>query len=105
MPMSRQSGVSVTARALRVLSAFSAEHLALTLSEISRRSELSLTTTHRMVGELTAWGALERGEDGRYRIGLRLWEIGSLAPRSIALRDAAMPFREDLYEATHENVQ
>ena len=55
--------------------------------------------------ELVGWGALERGADGRYRIGLRLWEIASLAPRGLGLREAAMPFLEDLYEVTHENVQ
>src|SRR5262249_15584216 len=29
----------------------------------------------------------------------------SLAPRGLGLREAAMPFLEDLYEVTHENVQ
>ncbi|MFG1904528.1 IclR family transcriptional regulator [Micromonospora carbonacea] len=50
-------------------------------------------------------GALERGDDGRYRIGLRLWEVGSLAPRGLGLREVALPVMEDLYEVTHENVQ
>ncbi|MFP5335403.1 MAG: IclR family transcriptional regulator, partial [Actinomycetes bacterium] len=42
---------------------------------------------------------------GLYRVGLRLYEVGALAPRGVALRDAAMPFMEDLYEVTHEVVQ
>jgi len=88
-----------------VLDAFSVQRPALRLSEISRLAELSLTTAHRQVAELTRWGALERGEDGRYRIGLKLWELGALAPRSVDLREAALPVLEDLYEATHQNVQ
>jgi DNA-binding IclR family transcriptional regulator len=60
---------------------------------------------HRLVGELVAWGALERDGRGRYCVGLRLWEVAALAPRGLGLRDVAMPFLEDLYEATHENVQ
>ncbi|GEL18730.1 IclR family transcriptional regulator [Pseudonocardia asaccharolytica] len=96
---------TVTARVLAVLAAFSATNPRLTLTEISRRTGLPLTTTHRLVGELAAWGALERAGDGRYRIGLRLWEVGSLAPRSLGLRESAMPFLEDLYEVTRENVQ
>jgi len=88
-----------------VLEAFTPASPALTLSEISRRAALPLTTTHRLVAELRAAGALERDGDGRYRIGLRLWEIGSLAPRGVPLREAALPFLEDLYEVTHENAQ
>ena len=97
-------GETVTARALAVLAAFSAEHPELTLTDIGRRAGLPLTTVHRLAGELTAWGALER-VDGRYRIGLRLWEVGSLAPRGLGLRESAMPFLEDLYEVTKQNVQ
>ena len=99
------SGRSVASRLLRVLGAFSAEHTELSLSGISRRSGVPLTTVHRLVGELAAWGALERSAAGRYRIGLRLWEVAALAPRGLGLREAALPFMEDLYEATHENVQ
>ncbi|HTP21403.1 MAG TPA: IclR family transcriptional regulator [Solirubrobacteraceae bacterium] len=96
---------SGTARGFAVLDAFTPASPALTLSEIARRAALPLTTVHRLVGELCAAGALERDRDGSYRIGLRLWEIASLAPRGVPLREAALPFLEDLYEVTHENVQ
>ncbi|TQS46535.1 IclR family transcriptional regulator [Cryptosporangium phraense] len=99
------TAASVTSKALGILAAFSADAPRLTLSEIARRAGLPLTTAHRLVGELAEWGALERDETGRYRIGLRLWEVASLAPRSLGLRERAMPFLEDLYEVTHENVQ
>jgi DNA-binding IclR family transcriptional regulator len=92
-------------RLLAVLAAFDRSAPALSLTEISRRAGLTLPTAHRLVGLLTAWGALERDAAGAYHIGLRLWELGALAPRGLALREAAMPFLEDLYEATHENVQ
>ncbi|MEV1286456.1 IclR family transcriptional regulator [Micromonospora sp. NPDC049679] len=97
-------GNSVTSRALRVLEAFSAQRRELTLSEIARFTGLPLTTAHRLIADLAEWGALERDEQGHYRIGLRLWEVAALAPRSVGLREAALPFLEDLYEATHENV-
>jgi DNA-binding IclR family transcriptional regulator len=96
--------VSVAARVLDVLGAFTDAAPALTLTEISTRTGLPLTTTHRIVGELAAWGALERAESGEYRIGLRLWEVGALAPRGTGLRERAMPFLEDLHEVTRHNV-
>ena len=94
-----------TRRALAVLDCFAADTPALTLSEIARRLGLPVSSTHRQIKELVRWGALERDESGRYSIGLHLWEVGALAPRSKGVREAAMPFLEDLYEATHENVQ
>jgi DNA-binding IclR family transcriptional regulator len=96
---------SVTSRGFAVLEAFTPDCPTLTLSEIARRAALPLTTAHRLVGELCTSRALERDGDGTYRIGLRLWEIASLAPRGVPLREAALPFLEDLYEVTHENVQ
>jgi DNA-binding IclR family transcriptional regulator len=96
---------SLSSKLLGVLGTFQADHAELSLSEISRRSGLPLSTTHRLVGDLAAWGALERSAAGTYHIGLHLWEIASLAPRSLGLREVALPYMEDLYEATHENVQ
>jgi DNA-binding IclR family transcriptional regulator len=105
VPVDGAAGPSVTGRVADVLEAFSGHRGSLSLSEISRRTKLPLTTTHRLVGELTQRQFLERDQNGRYQIGLRLWELASRAPRSVGLREAALPIMEDLYEATHENVQ
>lgn len=99
------TGPTVSSRLLALLDVFSAARPELTLSEISRQAGMPLSTAHRLVGELSDWGALERGDDGKYRIGLKLWELGSLAPQGLPLREVALPSMEDLYEATHENVQ
>lgn len=98
-------GPTVTGRVATVLAAFGTEHSAMTLSELSRRTKLPLTTVHRLTGELARHGLLERDDEQRYRIGLRLWEIASTAARAVDLRDAALPFLQDLYAATRENVQ
>jgi DNA-binding IclR family transcriptional regulator len=98
-------GKSVTSKVLALLDAFTPGTPELTLSELARRSGVSLPTAHRRAQELLEWGALERGANGSFHIGLRLWEVASLAPRGLALREAAMPFLEDLYEVSRENVQ
>lgn len=99
------SGATAGGKLLAVLDAFSRDRPALTLSQIARSAGLPVSTAHRIVAELTAWGGLERDDGGHYRIGLRVFELGALAPRGLALREAALPFMEDLYEVTHENVQ
>ncbi|GAA1317326.1 IclR family transcriptional regulator [Pseudonocardia xinjiangensis] len=106
MTASRAAGTGpVLARALQILGAFSADHPAMTLSELARRTRLPVSTVHRLLAGLVDWGALERGDDGAYRVGLRLWEVGALAPRGQGLRERALPFLEDLSQITRENVQ
>jgi DNA-binding IclR family transcriptional regulator len=91
-------------RLLAVLDAFGPQHSALSLSEISRRAGLSLSTAHRLVCELARWGALERDSGGRYFIGLRLLELAALSPRGLGLREAAFPYLDDLHHRTRGNV-
>lgn len=94
----------MTARALHLLGALTPERPSATLAELARTAHLPPATAHRLVGELLTWGALERGADGRYRVGLRLWRTGLLAPVSDRLRDRALPYMQDLYEITRENI-
>ncbi|MHA6629531.1 IclR family transcriptional regulator [Pseudonocardia sichuanensis] len=98
-------GNTVLTRALRLLDAFTPDRPALTLSEIARLTGMPVSTVHRLLAGLVAWGALERGDDGRYRVGLHLWEVGALAPRGQGLRERALPYLEDLSQITRENVQ
>ncbi|GAA5170020.1 IclR family transcriptional regulator [Amycolatopsis dongchuanensis] len=96
--------MTAAGRLLAVLDAFAPGRSVLTLSEISRRAGLSLTTAHRLAGELVNWGALERDADGRYRIGLHLLELAALAPRGLELRELAQPYLEDLFHSTRAHV-
>ncbi|HEY2318910.1 MAG TPA: IclR family transcriptional regulator, partial [Solirubrobacteraceae bacterium] len=98
------AGVTVTSRVLSILGSFDAEHPSLTLTEIAQRAGLTLPTAHRLVGELTAWGALRRTSRGRYVIGRRMWDLGLLAPVQTGLREVASPFLHDLYGATLATV-
>lgn len=91
-------------RALSIIGTFRHDRARQTLSEISRHADLPLATTYRMVNSLADWGALERDDEGRYHVGLRLWEVASLAPRSMALQRIARPFMHDLYEITHYSI-
>jgi DNA-binding IclR family transcriptional regulator len=100
-----QSGqVNAAGRLLAVLDAFGPTHRALTLSEISRRAGLTLSTAHRLVRELSNWGALERDSSGRYALGLRLLELAALTPRGLAFREAAYPVLDKLAHRTQGNV-
>lgn len=100
-----EPGRSVLNKSFAILEALRSAETALTRAQISRRTGLPMTTVYRLATELRAHGALELTEGGTYRIGPWLWELGTLAARRVTLRELAIPFMEDLYEATHENVQ
>jgi DNA-binding IclR family transcriptional regulator len=91
---------SVVDRALSILGTFQGGRARQALSDISRNSGLPLATCYRITQRLVEWGALERDAENRYRVGLRLWEVASLAPRAVGLQRLARPHLQDLYETT-----
>ncbi|MFS8097705.1 IclR family transcriptional regulator [Lentzea alba] len=96
-------GATVVARTIALLAAFDEAHPRLTLTELSHRADLPLTTAHRLVNELTKAGALTRTSNG-YVVGQRLWQLGTLAPVQTDLRRLASPFLHDLYAGTLATV-
>lgn len=63
---------------MAVLECFSRSDRALTVLQISKRTELPRTTVHRLVSTLKTLGLLEQDRDReRYRLGLKLFELGN----------------------------
>jgi DNA-binding IclR family transcriptional regulator len=87
-------------RVFSILDAFTPGEPRLTVSDISRRTLLPVATAHRLANQLANEGALDRGSDGRYGIGLRLLEIGRLEQHALQLRSVALPWMFRLQEAT-----
>ena len=96
------AGRTVASRILAVFEAFESHGPSLSLTQIAEFTGLPVSTTHRIVGELTEWGALARDAQGRYQVGIRLWELAQNAGRR--LRDTARPFLQDLFSLTGESV-
>jgi IclR family transcriptional regulator, acetate operon repressor len=94
---------SVLERAFRILGSYGPADRNLTLAEMTRRTGIPKATVHRLVGELLQLGMLEGGH-GLYRLGMRAFELGQLVPLQRDLRDAALPFMQDLFEAAHETA-
>jgi DNA-binding IclR family transcriptional regulator len=91
-------------RAAAILGAFDPTHQELSLAALVKRSGLPRSTTHRTADRMLRLGWLDKPED-RYRIGNRLFEISSLAPIRHELREAVLPFLQDLFTATRTTVQ
>lgn len=97
-------GQPVIDRAFALLSVFDSDHRALSLAELPQRSDIPRSSALRLARSLVHVGALERLDDGRFVVGLRLLETASLAPRGHGLRSVAMPFMEDLFHVTRQHV-
>lgn len=99
------SGDSVTDRVVRVLETFTPTRTVQSAAEIGRRSGLPTSTAHRIVGDLIEAGLLERDDDRRVRIGLRLWELATRSSHALRLRQLAMPAMERVQSRIREHTQ
>ncbi|HEU4701584.1 MAG TPA: IclR family transcriptional regulator [Conexibacter sp.] len=94
---------AVLDRAFALLDVFGPGRFELTLAELAAGSGLPRSTAHRLAAHLERLGALERTPRG-WRVGVRMFELGQLVPSQLQLRERALPFMGDLYEATHQTV-
>jgi hypothetical protein len=95
-----ESGRSVTSKIASILLTFteSSEH---SLTEVARWARLPISTTHRLMAEMTSWRLLERTPEGLYRAGLPLRMISGGPSRCPNLKERALCVLEDLAIATH----
>ncbi|MBR0753416.1 IclR family transcriptional regulator [Bradyrhizobium jicamae] len=101
---SRQSVKSLF-KMLEVLEAFSSTDPELSVVEIARRTSLPRTTVHRIVDSLRSVGFLEQDASrDRYRLGLKLFELGGSALMNLPLYREAPPFVDTLAKLSGEDV-
>lgn len=94
-----------TARtALKILELFSPAEPVLGVSEIGRRLGVHKSNVSRLVAALQAEDFLTRTEDGRYRLGLHLYAMGSTIVHSHALYQAALAELCEVRMATGESA-
>ncbi len=97
--------LSSVANAIALLKAFSDEESELGVSALARRLHLAKSTAHRLASTLARAGMLEQDEKtGRYRLGVAIFELGSLVRRKIDISFEAKPWLMALREQTDEAV-
>jgi IclR family transcriptional regulator, pca regulon regulatory protein len=88
-------------RGLAILCAFSPDRPALGISDLSRELALTRSTTHRYVATLATLGYLERDDLTRkYRLGVRVLDLGFAMLGSLGLREVAAPHLRRLTDTT-----
>ena len=98
--------VQVLYRAMAILDALAlAGQKDLSLVELATQLQLHKSTAHRLLMILERHRMVEREpQNGRYRLGLRLFELGAVAIARFNIRDYARPHLERVLFETEETV-
>jgi DNA-binding IclR family transcriptional regulator len=104
MPQQRANRVLVIEKAVRLLDEFR-DSGTLTLTELSDRLSMSKSTVHRLLSSLDQVGFVEKeAQPGSYRLGMKLFELGSLVQYRMHLRQIALHYMTELVERTGETA-
>jgi DNA-binding IclR family transcriptional regulator len=96
--------VEAVERAIAVLDAL-ADAVELGTNEIARRTGINASSVSRLLSTLGAAGLVDQvDETGRYRLGLRLVELGNAALARLDVRELARPHLRALVAATGETA-
>lgn len=97
--------VQVLDRAFSILNVLAASGHDASLVELARLVNLHKSTVHRLVMILESYRMVERDpQTGRYHLGLRLFELGTIAIGSFNVRERARPHLERVVFEVDETV-
>ena len=97
--------VQVLDRAFAIVDTLAKEPHDVSLMELATKLQLHKSTAHRLLMILERHRVVEREpQTGRYRLGLRLFELGTLAISRFNVRDCARPHLERVLFETEETV-
>jgi len=92
------------AKAMQLLQLLSVSGRPLTLKEIAEQAELPKSTAFGLLTTMREYDVISQGTDGKYGLGLRLFEYGCQIGRSWDISAAAKPYMEHLAADTGASV-
>jgi len=99
-----KNSIQVIERMMRLLDALAESPDAVSLKHLAGRAGLHPSTAHRILTALVRDRMVERVEQGSYRLGMRLLELGNLVKSRISVREHALPIMRELHAAIGEAV-
>jgi DNA-binding IclR family transcriptional regulator len=92
-------------RIIKILDSFSLDEPELTLKELTNKTGLPKPTVYRIAEALNKVNILSKDDNvSKYRIGVKLFELGSLYLETLELRKLAFPEIEKLSKYTEESI-
>jgi DNA-binding IclR family transcriptional regulator len=97
------AGAQVVDRVVDILEAFTRLGPELGVSDISRALGLKKATTHRLLASLRRRGIVAQdAASRRYRLGMKLWELGQMATTQVDWLDRVRPLLQELTDRVGE---
>jgi len=96
--------IQVIERMFALIDVLASREEAITLKEISERTGLHPSTTHRILNDLAVGRFVDRPESGSYRLGMRLLELGNLVKGRLNVRDVAFQPMRELHKLIQQPV-
>jgi DNA-binding IclR family transcriptional regulator len=96
--------IQVIERMFSLIDVLASREEPMQLKEISERTGLHPSTTHRILNDLAIGRFVDRPEAGSYRLGMRLLELGNLVKGRLSVRDAALAPMRDLHKQIQQPV-
>jgi DNA-binding IclR family transcriptional regulator len=88
-------------KVVAILDAFSTSQRSLSLAELSAATGFPRSTAHRLAASMRNAGLLDQdGQRDRYRLGLKLFELGNTVLANMDLHREARPFVDALSQVT-----
>jgi len=103
--INRQHLVNSVDRSIDILFAFTLDRPELGISELSEILGMYKSTVFRILKTLEYRGLIMQNEENqKYRLGLKLLDLGNIAISQIEIRTVALPIMRKLSEKTRETV-
>ena len=92
-------------KAVKILETLAAAEDPMPLRELARRTQLPKSTLHGIISTLRQTGLVEQSaQDGRYGLGLYLFELGCAASSSRSITSVCRPFLQNLANRAGETA-
>lgn len=103
--MESDSKIQSVARALHIIDTLAETRGELALNEIAARLSLAKSTVHGLISTLRDFGYIEQSTfTGKYKLGLRLFEVGQIVAQGWEVRAIAAPFINKLVDELCETI-
>ncbi|MDI6879171.1 MAG: IclR family transcriptional regulator [Desulfitobacteriaceae bacterium] len=104
-PSVMSSPIKSVSKALKIIDLLADNKRDMTLGEIAKEMKIAKSTAYGLLATLRDFNYIEQSPfDGKYRLGIRLFEVGNIVANTWDVRQVAAPYIQSLVDDLEETV-